>query len=1079
MLTATTGGKLIRVVIVLSLATVAACSTSTGESAVERGTALLIEAFAEERLIEPRLSGGFKCGELKRDAGDTSHINQATLKKAGDLILNAVDRSNPSSQLAYARLLLSKGEKAPDALKTLKLVLEAAPDNAQAHNDLGVCLIQHDKLEDAIDQFETALNLNPELSEAVFNRALCYGRLLLTAAATAEYKRLIEIEHDKSWIPEIHRRLQELSRQLPPLKSDKETIAPLDAAIERGDQEEARRIATQQLEAMIVPGTFDLPEKYLTRIMDGRPEQAERTLSEIRLIGELFESSMGDSSLNELASYLENLSAREKSIELDLLKEYDAATTVFATREYEQGQTRFARLSALFKDRGNALFESLAINDLANCQNSSRAPAASLETLRGSIPRFQQRRWPYRQALLLTTLAQTHSQLGEDSNAIGDCTQALRLYLKAPRSQAKVKQIMGIAYRNLGDLENGLANLKESTQLFLTHRLDPAELAFNYLRSSDFQRLRGNHSLALLFAQEGIGFSEVSKSPSRIAQALSSAAIENARLGRFEEAQAQFASAFDFVSQTGKSQRPFTEQLVLTRAGELAARRGDLTASVDCYSRAQALLRKGEGQELSLIDVLRGRAETYIAAKDFTKARIDLTQAIALIERYRSHIIEAKDRSAYLDASHGVFDQMILLNVRGFGRWSDAFDFSEQSRARTLLDSISREASEQRSANRATALKEIKSGTPAPALKRATLIEVQSALPADMTLVTYSVTDHGTLVFIVTPSELQVVELKETAEVIDRLVNDYVSGLKIKAPLEEVSAKAQELYRSLIEPVRSKLGDASRLCIVPDKALHFLPFAALMDGSGHYLVQSFSLTTAPSASALVQCIEARARKNRSGEERILSVGNPAFDRAAFPLLPDLPDSEKEASEAASFYGSNQVLLIGQSADKQRLRAELQDCTVAHLAVHCLVEPNSPSLAALVLAPDRGANPTSQTAPADGLLSLNEVYGMSLPKTNLVVLSACQSGLGRYYRGEGIVSLVRPFLALRVPTVVASLWSVDSQSTSSLMVEFHKQMRTENRGPGDALRISQINMAGSEEHKHPFYWAPFTVIGASN
>ncbi|MEK6302740.1 MAG: CHAT domain-containing protein [Acidobacteriota bacterium] len=1046
--------KVLAAVIILSLFALAACSRGHRVSDVDRGTALLLEAFEKQRLIEPRLSGGFKCGEFRPAPDDASDIDTARLAKARGLILDAVDNNDPSSQLAYARLLLSEGEKLPDALKYLRQVLEASPDNAQAHNDLGVCLIQQDKVENAIEEFETAIKLSPDLTEAVFNRALCYGRLLLTDAATAEYGRLLEIEHDKDWIAEINQRRQELSKQLPAEKSDMEIIAPVDAAIERRDLDEARRIAGEQPEAMIGPGTFELPVRYLTEAGAGKPEQAGRTLSEIELIGEQVESSMGDSSVIDLASYLRNLSGTEKEVELALLNDYLDATKAFFTREYEDGQSKFARLAGLFKERGNTVFESLSINDLASCLSSSGAHAASLETLRGSIARFEQRRWPFRQGMLLTTLALTHSQLGEDSNAINDCKSALERYPNAPRQRAKVRQLMGIAYRHLGDLETGLASLKESTQLFLTDRMDSAELAYNYLSGSDFQRLRGNHSLALLYAQEAIRFSKLSKSPSRTAQALSSAAVEHARLGQFEEGRAQLTSAFDSVKQTGKSQRNFTEQLVLTRAAEFAARRGDIAGSVDSYSQAEKILKKGERLELSLIAVLRGRAEAYLAARKFSKARIDLDRAIALIEKYRSHIIDAKDRSAYLDASHSVFDQMILLNVRGFGRWPEAFAFSEQSRARTLLDALSLHRP----------------------VTRVRLEDVRRVLPADLTLLTYSVTDHGTFVFIITPSGLQVVELTATAEVLDRMVNDYVSGLKSKAPLEEVSEKARELHRYLIEPLRPKLGNAKRLCIVPDKALHFLPFAALIDETGRYLVESYSLSSAPSASALVQCIEGRREKGTTADEKILAVGNPAFDREAFPLLPDLPDAEREASESASFYGSNKVVLIGASADKRRLRAELEDCNVAHLAVHCLVEANSPSLAALVLASDRSTVPNSQASPGDGLLSLNEIYGMSLPKTNLVVLSACQSGLGRYYRGEGIVSLVRPFLALRVPTVVASLWSVDSQSTASLMVEFHRLMRTANAGPGEALRISQIRMAGTEEHKHPYYWAPFAVIG---
>ena len=113
-----------------------------------------------------------------------------------------------------------------------------------------------------------------------------------------------------------------------------------------------------------------------------------------------------------------------------------------------------------------------------------------------------------------------------------------------------------------------------------------------------------------------------------------------------------------------------------------------------------------------------------------------------------------------------------------------------------------------------------------------------------------------------------------------------------------------------------------------------------------------------------------------------------------------------------------------------------------------------------------------------LLYLDDIYKAKLARTKLVVLSACQTGLGQYFRGEGIVSLVRPFLAMRVPTVVASLWSVESQATADLMIDFHKQRKRGQVGAGDALRQAQISMLRTASFGHPYYWAPFIAVGAN-
>jgi CHAT domain-containing protein len=392
--------------------------------------------------------------------------------------------------------------------------------------------------------------------------------------------------------------------------------------------------------------------------------------------------------------------------------------------------------------------------------------------------------------------------------------------------------------------------------------------------------------------------------------------------------------------------------------------------------------------------------------------------------------------------------------------------------------------------------------------------EVQSQLPDELTLLEYSVTSKGTYLFLVTRSGFKTLKSSATTEMLEQLVHDYVSDLRQLAPLDEVTAKARALYDYLIKPVEGDIGDNVNLCIVPDKALHFLPFAGLVDGTNKYLIESRRLTYAPSASVLVQCIREARAKPADRNERILAVGNPQFNGESFPNLPPLVDAEKEASVSASFYEPSSVLLKGAEATERRVRAAMSVCDVAHLALHCVVEERSPWLAALVLArasPAQdslspgseavaGTGPTTDasrkdtvkpSAPltsvlpqepvvdsSDGLLYLSELYDIKLPRTRLVVLSACQSGLGQYYRGEGIVSLVRPFLAVGVPTVVASLWAVDSRATSDLMIGFHRQRKVQNLPAGDALRVAQIEMARSELYQHPYYWAPFIVVGSN-
>jgi CHAT domain-containing protein len=227
----------------------------------------------------------------------------------------------------------------------------------------------------------------------------------------------------------------------------------------------------------------------------------------------------------------------------------------------------------------------------------------------------------------------------------------------------------------------------------------------------------------------------------------------------------------------------------------------------------------------------------------------------------------------------------------------------------------------------------------------------------------------------------------------------------------------------------------------------------------------------PSASTLAYCLKQAQQKSAVADEKLLVIGNPLFSREHFTDLLPLPEAEHEARGSAEFY-AHPAILTGANATKAQTLAELMNCDVAHFSTHCLVKEKTPWLAALVLA-------RASENPDDELLRLNEFNKIGLLRARLVILSACQSGLGQYYRGEGIVSLVRPFLARSVPSVVASLWPVDSQATATLMIDFHRARKQNGRLAADALRDAQMQMIQSASFNHPYYWAPFVVVGSNN
>jgi CHAT domain-containing protein len=170
------------------------------------------------------------------------------------------------------------------------------------------------------------------------------------------------------------------------------------------------------------------------------------------------------------------------------------------------------------------------------------------------------------------------------------------------------------------------------------------------------------------------------------------------------------------------------------------------------------------------------------------------------------------------------------------------------------------------------------------------------------------------------------------------------------------------------------------------------------------------------------------------------------------------------------------VLLGGEATEQAVKSELRKASMAHFAMHYWVDESSEMLSGFPLA--SGGASSAGHGGRDGFLQSYEIYKMKLPRTRLVVLSGCQTGIEQQYSGEGAVGVARPFLVAGVPSVVASLWPIDSTASAELMINFHRLRRRDALAAPEALRRAQIEMArGRDAHyRHPFYWAPFVAIG---
>jgi CHAT domain-containing protein len=234
-----------------------------------------------------------------------------------------------------------------------------------------------------------------------------------------------------------------------------------------------------------------------------------------------------------------------------------------------------------------------------------------------------------------------------------------------------------------------------------------------------------------------------------------------------------------------------------------------------------------------------------------------------------------------------------------------------------------------------------------------------------------------------------------------------------------------------------------KLVIVPHGLLHQTPFHALFDGE-HYLLERFEISYAPSAQVYSLCQQQAPRVS----EKALVVS------VADPLIPAVT---QEARAVARHLPGAQVLSDGR-ATTDALQKASSGCYVVHLACHGLFRSDNPMFSSLKL--------------CDGWLTAADVMQLDLAGA-LVTLSACESGRNEVFAGDELIGLARAFLGVGASTLVVSLWLVQDEATASLMEKYYERLRDGTR-PAAALRAAQL--AIKEERPHPYYWAPFVLVG---
>jgi CHAT domain-containing protein/tetratricopeptide (TPR) repeat protein len=635
-----------------------------------------------------------------------------------------------------------------------------------------------------------------------------------------------------------------------------------------------------------------------------------------------------------------------------------------------------------------------------------------------------------------------YSKLGQHEQALDHYLQALEVVksLRNQYSEATVLNNIGSVYRDLGQYGQALVQYEKALEV-RRELGDQGGEAFTLRNIGLTKSYQDQHGQALEYCLEALKIQQEIGDQYLIAATLNDIGKIYYDLGWYQEASDSYRQSITVIEVLRENIK--ADAWKTSFAAEMTQPYQGIIRALHSLDRPDEAFHYAQ----------RAKARTFL--DQIGNVRVDPrpTDDPKLIEQEQALLAEIRGLEAVLSGQQG-FE---TLSTRGGG--PNTLTNEQRNEVRIRLDDAYREYEH--------LLAQIKRTNPAYADLRAvdasTLITVQQTLPAETTLVEYYVVSSTqTLAFVVTPDAFHTVPLSVSVEALYQKI-DWFRQFTSE---EESRATAQLLYDWLFAPVREYI-DTRAVLIAPHQRLHYLPFDALHDGE-RYQVEAYAIGYLPSASVL-RYLNAESQRRRDAAEEALVLGNPEN-----PEVSGLPGAEAEARAVAGLFGVSPYL--NAEATESLLWDEITGIHYVHVAAHGAFNATAPQFSRIYLTPSEAGDAADEDAlssRADGLLETREVWNLPLEDADLVTLSACQTQLGDLSAGDELVGLSRAFIYAGTPSLVASLWSVEDESTAYLMERFYGYLQG-GMSKGAALRQAKLDTMA--EYPSPYHWAAFTLIG---
>lgn len=862
--------------------------------------------------------------------------------------------------------------------------------------------------------------------------------------------------------------------------------------------------------------------------------------------------------------YAESKQAVEKALEIEKRElGLENLTTVLdfsrlmrvnaAQGEYEEAIKVGEQILAIRKTHAepNSFVFGSALNQIANSYGWLEDYPKSIEYYRQALEILRREIGETSPAVAAVLM-----NLGEDYKLLGDDSTALEMYQKALDIQEKSARPdeynTAVVLNNIGVIYTEQQDFQKAETVLLR----AVAIVEKYYQPDNPRTLEALSALAACYAGMR-NFDKAEELFRRILAAREKAlgatnalvATDVFNLGNLyalknnlEKAEPLYRRALEIREKNYGADSPLVAG-VLTSLALLLAEKGDVDESLKLQQRANAINERSislnltvgsERQKLAYLNSLFEQTnqsvflQTKYAPDDASAANLAATivlrQKGRVLDAAATNLVELRRRfspqdSELLDRFNKITKQTAELILNGA---EDKPLAEYQSKIKTLTDE--REKIEDEISRRAAGF--FTKSQPV------TLSAIQSLVPPDCALVEFAVytpsasfaennaaSDKKRYVAYVLRKD-GAVKWKDLgdAKAIDASVDALRQALR-DPKRKDIRQLARSADEKVMQPIRALAGDEKQFLISPDGELNLIPFEALVDEKGKYLIENYSFTYLTSGRDLLRMQTARASK--SGD---LLIANPQFGESANKQLIAENKTRKSSSRggkrrsvtAARRLSETYFAPLGATTQEARsIQTLFPDATILsgaqatetalkqanaprilHIATHGFFLEDKNSAAAKSPAETRGgaasenkienplllsglalagANHRAATTGDDGILTALEASGLNLWGTKLVVLSACDTGLGEVKNGEGVYGLRRAFVLAGAETLVMSLWSISDYATRELMTDYYKNLKN-GAGRGAALRQAQLEMLKRKGREHPFYWASFIQSG---